>query len=149
MSAAAAVVFFLTIAASVTGAPSTSAGSLVQRQACNAGTYQCDPSGVAIDVCTSEGTWVLAGSCPDNNVCEYLPQNGFQLPYCVNATDAASTKRAAPPCQPGTYQCAKNPTTGASGIKVCNVQFKYEYIGDCPKKSHCEYFPSNIPYCVN
>lgn len=133
---------FLTIVAAF------AASALAAPEACAPGTYRCDADGTSIDVCDAQSNWLVAGPCPGDTVCEYLPQNGFDLPFCVNPT-TAEKRNTHPPCTPATYTCAHNPTTGAPGIQVCDTQHVWEYVGDCPGKSHCEYFPSNIPYCVD
>ena len=94
-----------------------------KREPCEAGTYRCDADGASIDVCNAQGQWEVAGPCPDGTVCNYLPQDGFSLPFCVNPTE----KRDAPAsCSPSAYTCAKNPATGASGIQVCDSQNAWE-----------------------
>lgn len=122
---------------------------------CKFGTYRCTTPPTGIEICNVTSQWQLVGPCPDGTECSYLPQNGFELPFCTNKPKAQD-KRAVlddrnnrpglspgEPCpEPGRYDCF-----GAYAIQVCDVTNIMRFVGDCPERSHCEYL-NGIPYCV-
>jgi hypothetical protein len=124
---------------------------------CEFGTYRCSPDKKGIEICDVTNNWVEVGPCPNGTSCSYLPQNGFELPFCTNNPDPkASNKREAEAeadgrgglkpgdsCPtPGRYDCL-----GWGGIQVCDVTNIERFVGWCPQDSHCAYL-NGIPYCV-
>ncbi len=115
---------------------------------CTFGTYECTADYSGIQICNVQGAWELVGGCPTGTSCEYLPQNGFELPFCTNTPSAPTPyKRDAGYgygyCStPGQYSCL-----GYNAIQVCDTSNKLERVGGCPKDSHCDYL-NGIPFCV-
>ncbi len=125
---------------------------------CKFGTYRCTKRNTGIEICDISGQFVLVGDCPKGTACQELPQNGFDLPFCTNKVKKIRAPAPGPDgsegwkkkgpqpgdkCKtPGKYQCL-----GKHAIQVCDVGHILERVGNCPKKSHCDYI-NNIPYCV-
>ncbi|KIH86425.1 hypothetical protein SPBR_08741 [Sporothrix brasiliensis 5110] len=143
-------------ATTVAAVPSNS-----KRSQCTFGTYACLTDDSGIQICDIEGNWELVGPCPSGTSCEYLPQNGFDLPFCTSNPTTTATPTPTPLngkakakrgadgganynwCPtPGTYTC-----DGWNAIQVCNTTNGLEKVGNCPSGSHCSYI-NNIPYCV-
>lgn len=116
---------FLAVVAALAATALAAPSERQQRDSCTPGWYRCDANGKAIDVCDAESNWLVAGPCPDGTVCEYLPQNGFSLPFCVNPP-AEKRDPTPPACKPATYTCANNATSGADGIQVCDTQSTWQ-----------------------
>jgi hypothetical protein len=133
----------LVLAASAVAAPSEK-----RTEACTFGTYRCTTPNTGIEICNVSNQWELVGDCPNETVCEYLPQNGYELPFCTNPpkVEARNGRPGQSPgekCQtPGEYDCF-----GPYAIQVCDTQNVLQFVGNCPERSHCEYL-HGIPYCV-
>ncbi len=117
-------------------------------ETCKFGTYRCTGDISGIEICNVQGYWELVGPCPSGTSCEFLPQNGFELPFCTaNPTPKAETapvkRQAGSHCPtPGQYYCA-----GLGAIQVCDTQNQLQPVGSCPENSHCSYL-NGIPFCV-
>lgn len=140
---------FLALVAATAATAAAAPSESPKRDSCEPGSYRCAGYGSEIAVCDALGNWEIAGPCPSGTVCRYLPQDGFELPYCVDAAPEKRDYGAPEGCTPATYACARNPETWADGIRVCSLENEWEYIGDCPEDSHCVTFANGIPYCVN
>ncbi|KAK4121978.1 hypothetical protein N657DRAFT_635424 [Parathielavia appendiculata] len=60
---------------------------------------------------------------------------------------AAPSEKRTETCTFGTYRC----TTPNTGIEICNIQGKWELVGDCPKDTSCQNLPQNgfdLPFCT-
>ncbi|CAK7205454.1 hypothetical protein SEUCBS139899_008227 [Sporothrix eucalyptigena] len=140
-----AAILVAAAATTVAAMPSLSA----KRGQCTFGTYECLSDNSGIQICDIEGNWELVGPCPSGTSCEYLPQNGFDLPFCTSNPSTKKEKKRDDSsygyewCStPGQYTC-----DGWNAIQVCNTTNGLEKVGDCPNGSHCGYI-NNIPYCV-
>ncbi|KAI9162706.1 hypothetical protein HJFPF1_04297 [Paramyrothecium foliicola] len=50
-------------------------------------------------------------------------------------------------CIPGSYACASNPATGASGWATCDKSGHYVYTCDCTPSTTCGMLGSTLPIC--
>ncbi|CAK7229562.1 hypothetical protein SBRCBS47491_007289 [Sporothrix bragantina] len=150
-----AVALIAAAATSVVAMPSlSSASKTTKRDQCTFGTYACLADGSGIQICDIEGNWELVGACPGGTICEYLPQNGYDLPFCTTAPTPTPTplkKEKAKKRDGSTYNWCPTPgqytCDGWNAIQVCNTTNGLEKVGNCPNGSHCSYI-NNIPYCV-
>ncbi|CAK7241762.1 MAG: hypothetical protein STHCBS139747_003232 [Sporothrix thermara] len=142
-------------ATSVAAMPSFSAANNnnnAKRGQCTFGTYACLADGSGIQICNIQGSWELVGPCPDGTSCEYLPQNGYELPFCTsNPNVKRSPDGGADASAYGSYEWCPTPgqysCDGWSAIQVCNTTHGLEKVGDCPAGSHCGYL-NNLPFCL-
>ncbi|CAK7236772.1 hypothetical protein SCUCBS95973_009724 [Sporothrix curviconia] len=138
-------------ATAVAAMPSFSSAANAKRDQCTFGTYACLADGSGVQICDIEGNWELVGACPGGTSCEYLPQNGYDLPFCTSNPTANKAKAKRDGDAYGGYDWCPTPgqytCDGWSAIQVCNTTNGLEKVGDCPAGSHCGYI-NNIPFCV-
>jgi hypothetical protein len=143
----------LVLAATALAAPSEKrSGDSGDSGECTFGTYRCTTPNTGIEICNIASDWELVGDCPDDTACNYLPQNGFDLPFCTNEVKVepkVDKRNGRPgqspgePCQtPGKYDCF-----GPYAIQVCDTQNVLQFVGSCPQRTNCQYL-NGIPYCV-
>ena len=122
-------------------AVAAAASVIVERQAtCLPGTYRCTTTGPSgIQICSSQGQFVLVGSCSSGTVCQNVGQpGGAFIPACITPANPGGACTT-----PGKYECFDSST-----IVVCNAQKARQSVGTCPSGTHCGTI-GGVPYCLN
>ncbi|KAL1843968.1 hypothetical protein VTJ49DRAFT_6372 [Mycothermus thermophilus] len=86
----------LTLAAGALALPSGNASNPTE---CTFGTYRCTTPNTGIEICNVFNQWELVGDCPNGTSCSYLPQNGYDLPFCTNNPAPTTTATTTTDCE--------------------------------------------------
>ncbi|KAL2268790.1 hypothetical protein VTJ83DRAFT_3636 [Remersonia thermophila] len=136
--------YIAAIVALATSALALPSGEVDKRSQCTFGTYRCTNPNTGIEICDVSGNWVLVGPCPNGTTCSYLPQNGFDLPFCTNSppptptsttdceepTTTLLTKRAAATNEPRAAEVEpRNGRPGLSPGEPCSTPGQYDCFG--------------------